>query len=133
MLYFRSTPQSSTGISPARAFLARELRVPNDLLYGRPKIEKTDLHEYVKQLGIEMAEIHRNVRNKLSLSQSSGRYEGRAPKSSELQVGSKVLVFDPSRRKGVSPKLVGKWKGPCLVGQRINEWCYKLNWKGRFR
>ena len=40
--------------------------------------------------------------------------------------GDAVWLYNPKRRKGVSPKLTCDWEGPYVVLKRINELLYRV-------
>ena len=37
-----------------------------------------------------------------------------------------MWVFNPIRKKGVSPKLCSKWTGPCAVLQKLSDVVYRV-------
>lgn len=43
-----------------------------------------------------------------------------------LKRGEAVWLFDPKRKKGVTPKLTRNWKGPYTVIKRINDLVYRI-------
>ena len=131
LMHFRSSPQTTTGISPAKAFLGREIVVPRDLILGTPEVHRSGLLDYVVRQERGLERVHHVVRHRIQNVHKSGRYEGRVPRVMKLSPGEQVLVFDPSRRKGISTKLFGRWKGPGVILAKINDWVYKIRFRGR--
>ena len=131
LLALRATKQTVTGFSPALVFLGREIRIPVDLILGQPESKIVPINGYLQATKECLERVYNLIRHRISKSQETFRYEGRAPKIKELRVGEKVLVFDPSRRKGRSPKLCGKWKGPGEVLNKISDWVYRVRLRGK--
>ena len=50
----------------------------------------------------------------------------RTAKDPEYQVGQRVWVFTPTRRKGLSPKLMHRWHGPFRVIQKPSQVHFQL-------
>ena len=87
--------------------------------------------DYVKRKTDEMNKVFQLAKERTRKFQDQQAYDHRATKLTVLSEGQKVFIFDPSRRKGVSPKLVGRWKGPGVVMKRINDWAYRVKFKGK--
>lgn len=122
-----------TGYSPARCLYGQELNLPVDLALGTPPQMKKSYIQHIVDLQRDLGNVHNAVRDNIALAQiKCCRYDGRAPKLKDLDPGQKVLVYDPSRRVHVSPKLVSQWKGPAIVVCKISAWVYKIKWKGKF-
>ena len=49
--------------------------------------------------------------------------------------GTFVLMYDRTKRKGVSPKLESRWRGPYRIEQKLTEVTYRLRLgpKGKYR
>ena len=107
-LAFRATRQTVTGFSPALVFLGREIRIPIDLILGQPELKSIPINEFLRTTKENLECVYNLTRRRISGSQETFRYEGRASKVKELRIGEKVLVFDQSRRRDRSPKLNGK-------------------------
>lgn len=133
MLSYRCSEHAVTGYSPARCLFGNELRLPVDLMHGKAPDGQVSPDRFVNDLQVRLRLIHKSVRSKInSAIESTGRYEGRAPKIKELVPGQNVLVFDPSRRVGQCPKLNPQWKGPAVVVNRISDWVYRVKFRNRF-
>ena len=52
---------------------------------------------------------------------------------SKLGVGDAVWMYNPQRKKGLSPKLQKPWQGPYVIVKRINDLIYRLQLGPRSR
>ena len=43
-----------------------------------------------------------------------------------FKCGDAVWLYNPQRKKGLSPKLSNDWEGPYLVTKQINELLYRI-------
>ena len=77
-----------------------------------------------------MSDIHEAVRSniKLKSDKMKMRFDG-AANSKGFCDGDLVLLYNPQRRKGVSPKLQTNWEGPYRVVKRINDLVYRIQSK----
>jgi hypothetical protein len=70
-----------------------------------------------------MDEIHHAVRENMQLMS----YENdRATNSEGFQKGDLVMLYNPQRKKGMSPKLQTSWEGPYRVIKRLNDVVYRI-------
>ena len=60
------------------------------------------------------------------------RFES-AANSDGFHEGDLVLLYNPQRKKGVSPKLQPQWDGPYQVVKRINDVVYRIHSSTRNR
>ncbi|XP_044317449.1 uncharacterized protein LOC123038055 [Drosophila rhopaloa] len=129
---YRSAPHKATGFSPSLLLLGRELRLPSELLYGRPSPHPESYPAYVEQL-----------QNRLRLTQQIGRrnlmaaanvnklrYDLRSHPV-EFAVGEEVWLYCPTRRVGRCPKLQSDWIGPAVVTRRHSDLVYKIRLPGK--
>ncbi|KAJ8951545.1 hypothetical protein NQ318_020418 [Aromia moschata] len=105
--------------------------VLNDGLLKRV-LEKSDGddvagEDYVSTLRQRMDDIHERVRSNIQgasdrmketydINANDGRY----------QPGNHVWLYNPQRRRGLSPKLQSSWEGPYEVVTRINDVVYRI-------
>lgn len=127
LLSYRTAVHESAGVTPAYATFGRELRLPADLLTGRPPDITTEITEYVNDLRNRMTDIYDQIRtSELQAStRMKTRYDRKA-RSSVFEEGSKVWLHNPVRRKGKSPKLQPDWDGPYTVVTKINDMTYRI-------
>ena len=113
----------------------RELRTPVDLVFGPPP--ESDLPReaglnYYTQLREKLQVTHKLTRDVLA---EAGARQKRAYDSRcagmDFAPGALVWVFNPIRKKGVSPKLCSKWTGPCTVLQKLSDVVYRVQLLGR--
>ena len=128
MMAYRSAVHEATNCSPAKVLFGRDLRLPIDLLLGRPEEECPEsVKQYTRDLCQRLERIHCFTREHLKL--SSDRMKQRYDLLQEgqpLGVGDAVWLHDPQRRKGLSHKLQRPWKGPYLVIKKINDLIYRI-------
>ncbi|GBN03697.1 hypothetical protein AVEN_258828-1 [Araneus ventricosus] len=43
-----------------------------------------------------------------------------------FNVGDQVWMYNPKRRRGLSPKLQQKWEGPYTIVKRLNDAIYRV-------
>ena len=120
---YRATPQESTGETPNMMMLGREIRLPIDLTTSSLEDEEDlDGTDYAQQLRSKFRNAHK--RAKECLDKSAVRQKKAYDRKSEnhqLQVGDFVWLHDPARKKGISPKLQLRWKGPYLVVSKLSD------------
>jgi hypothetical protein len=124
---YRSSVHETTGQTPANILFGRELRLPCDLVFGSKPGEDLAGEDYVTDLRRRMDDIHEQVRTNIQA--SSGRmkdqYDIKAEKGG-YQPGDLVWLYNPQRRRGLSPKMQRNWEGPYEVVKRINDVIYRI-------
>ena len=129
MLAYRSSIHESTGQTPAAMMFGREVTLPIDLLLGSfpdQKHRSSDL-PYLHELKEKLKEIHEIARENLekSCDRQKRLYDHRANAHS-YNVGDSVFLFDPTKKKDISPKLQSRWVGPYLVVGKLSDLLYKI-------
>ena len=128
LMAYRSAVHESTGCSPARLMMGRELRLPLDLTYGRPDDHlRQCTTEYGQTLQENIETAHEFARKKLELTASRMKtnYDIDAS-ANRFEPGTAVWLHSPAVKKGFSPKLARPWTGPYLVTKRINDLVYRI-------
>jgi transposase InsO family protein/predicted aspartyl protease len=127
LMAYRSSAHETTGQSPANIAFGRELRLPCDLKFGCKPGENLANDDYVANLRRKMDDIHRRVRVNIERASDrmKDRYDIRA-QDGGYQTGDRVWLFDPKRRRGLSPKLQNQWDGPYEIVKRINDVVYRV-------
>lgn len=126
LLAYRSAKHNSTGRTPAQLVFGRDLRLPVDITVGRPDApESTD--DYLGHLRERLQVVHEEARQKLQLESDrmKTRYDIKA-NSDGFNIGDKVWLFNPQRRKGRSPKLQRSWEGPYTIVTKLNDIVYRI-------
>ena len=128
LMSYRTAIHNTTGCTPAKLMLGRNLRVPVDLLYPRPEKETTEsLPQYVKSLQDRLERVQDFARTHLKVASDRMKlhYDTRAS-TSQFNRGDPVWLYNPQRKKGISPKLMRPWKGPFTVTKCLNDLVYRI-------
>ncbi|GFS47182.1 retrovirus-related Pol polyprotein from transposon 412 [Trichonephila clavipes] len=111
-----------TSYSPSQMLFGRDLRLPADLLFSRPPDAPLAPEEYIEKLQARMEEMHHLARERIGMASEKmkARYDAKAT-GHGFHEGDKVWLWNPKRRKGLSPKLQTNWEGPYTVLNRLND------------
>ncbi|GFS55317.1 retrovirus-related Pol polyprotein from transposon 412 [Trichonephila clavipes] len=122
LLAYRSAVHETTGYSPSQMLFGRDLRLPCDLLFGRPSDTPSSPEEYVQNLQARFEDVHNLARERINLrtEKMKTRYDTKAT-GHQFKEGDKVWFYNPTRRKGLSPKLQSHWDGPYTILKIIND------------
>ena len=130
MMAYRTAVHETTGCTPCSMMLGREAAVPVDLLFGRPEQEcaPDSETEYARQLRERMAAVHRFAREHLRLESDRQKryYDHRGVHQNTFKRGDAVWLYNPRRRKGLSPKLQYAYEGPYLVVKRLDDLTFRI-------
>lgn len=129
LMAYRSAEHEATSHSPACVMLGREIRLPVDLVTGRPPDEElpTVTTDYAVTLQKRLEEVHHHVRSQLKFSgESMRRHYDRNSKAAKFQAGELVWLHNPKRKKGLSPKLQSAWEGPYTIVERVTEVTFRI-------
>ena len=128
----RSSVNRSTGFTPNRLMLGREVNLPSDLMFpGLKKIEKeSSIPEYVSELENNIKMAHETARTTLKANQEKMKrdYDLRVFLRT-YNVGDPIYVLDTAVTKGKSRKLCPFWKGPCLVLEKLTPALYRVKFR----
>ena len=116
-LAYNSSINASTGCSPARGFLGRELQIPH--LSILPKFENPELNNETCGLEEDMDKVWEEMRmaDDVRIRRQFRAYTG---KQENLEIGDYVYAAVlPSTTN--SRKLAIKWSGPLIIEQFVNE------------
>jgi len=83
--------------------------------------------DYTAALVERINDIHNFARQQLKVASDGmkARYDQLA-NSTGFQVGDRVWLYGPTRRRGKSPNLQTYWEGPYLIITRITEVVYRI-------
>ncbi|CAC5381760.1 unnamed protein product [Mytilus coruscus] len=123
MSKYRSTVHPSTGFSPNKLMLGREVNLPHELLYPLPRHNaQKPVNEYVDDMRVHMEEIYHVARENLK---QSGEKQKRDHDTRIIDkpflVGS--LVF---KKKPFFKKLECPWSGPFVVIKQLSPVVYQI-------
>ncbi|KAJ8939120.1 hypothetical protein NQ318_012360 [Aromia moschata] len=127
LLAFRTSVHETTGQTPASIVMGRDVRLPCELKFGCTPDDDMAGEDYVCTLRQRMNDIHEQVRSRIQgasermkktydINFNDGRY----------QPGNQVWLYNPQRRRGLSPKLQSSWEGPYQVVTQINNVVYRI-------
>ena len=131
----RSSINRSTGFTPNRLMLGREVITPLELVHtgGLPHQEERDADDYVAGLEQGMRRAHDLARDVLKTGQKHMKksYDLRLYKH-QYSEASLVYVLDTAVRVGDCAKLVPPWKGPGVVTEVITPYLYKVRLRDKY-
>ncbi|GFV25607.1 retrovirus-related Pol polyprotein from transposon 412 [Trichonephila clavipes] len=95
LLSYRSAVHETTGYSPSQMLFGRDLRLPCDLLFGRPPIHLHRLREYVQNLQARFEDVHNLARERINLrtEKMKTRYDTKAT-GHQFKEGDKVWFYN---------------------------------------
>ena len=128
LLAYRTAEHEATGYTPAQLMMGRDLRVPVDMLFERPPdTQPVCTAEYVKTQRDRMASIRAQTAANLKVSAETMKQRVDTKATMEpLEEGDQVWLYNPQRKKGLSPKLSSPWDGPFSVVQRLSSVTYRI-------
>jgi len=92
-----------------------------------PEVDVGGPEKYAEEIGLKLKIMHDIAR--LNTEDSANRHRAYANRGATLpdySIGSKVLLYDPTTKKGEYAKLKVRYKGPYLVTARTQGGNYKL-------
>ena len=127
---YRSCEHVTTGYSPNRLMLGREVNLPVHVSLGcTPRLADNDTRsDYITQLKEKMEAVNRLTREHLKQSalRQKRDYDTRVSLN-VYKTGDSVYYIDTTKTAGKSPKLkFAKWKGPALVTQKLSDLLYVI-------
>ena len=132
---YRCTVHDSTGQTPNRMMLGRELPMPSHLLVATPEQEdelSTNKPAFITDLENKIQEAHEQARENLKKCHLHQKKQyDRNTKTNVWKVGNAVWLFNPTKQVGKSPKLTIFWgEEPYVITERINDVVMKIQRKG---
>ena len=111
LLAYRSAVHDSTSKSPGKVIFGTEIKLPGDLEFDVKPSTEDDATYTKKEQGLN--ELHEFVRTRIKIvsDRLKASYDG-AANTEDFQEGQLVLLYNPQRKKGLSPKLQASWDGP---------------------
>ena len=122
LLAYRSAVHETTGYTPFHMLFGKDLRLPCDLLFGRSPDTPTSPVHYVEDLQARLEDVHRFARERVNImtERMKKRYDVKST-DRKFKEGDKVWLWNPKRRKGLSPKLQSCWEGPYTIVKLLND------------
>ncbi|GBO02529.1 hypothetical protein AVEN_224900-1 [Araneus ventricosus] len=105
----------------------RTLRLPCDILFGRSSDTPSSPNEYLNNLEARLESVHAFARERIKLASErmKTRYDSGAT-DHHFKDGDKVWMYNPKRRRGLSPKLQQNWEGPYTLVKKLNDVIYRV-------
>ena len=122
---YRAACHKTNKFSPYEILFGRRMRVPLDLVHGIPPDRITEITEqslYPEVLRARLDKIHKIVRE--NIEGTALRMKAHYDKTSTpiyFRPNDIVLLYNPRRRKGKSPKLHSAWEGPYVILDLLND------------
>ncbi|XP_033728147.1 protein NYNRIN-like [Pecten maximus] len=118
VMALHATENKSTGYTPNRLMLGREIMLPVDIMMGvsQANLEDFEPAEWVQNLNRVMAEAHQFARHHLESTQIRQKKDYDLKLCEQMySTGDTVYKLDEAIVVGQSRKLRPPWKGPYLV------------------
>ena len=126
---YRAAVHKTTGYTPAQLMFGREMRLPIDLIAGRPLGEdpQPTISEFARDMRDNLTKVHHYARDNLKLAgESMKRNYDRGAKDQRYAKGDRVWYYSPRLQKGQSSKLQMPWKGPYTIVEEISDIHYRI-------
>ncbi|GBN89634.1 Retrovirus-related Pol polyprotein from transposon 412 [Araneus ventricosus] len=127
LLAYRTADHEVTGFTPADMLFGRTLRLPCDILFGRPSDTSSSPNEYLNNLEARLESVHAFAREQIKLTSErmKTRYDSGAT-GHHFKEGDRVWMYNPKRRRGLSPKLQQNWEGLYTIVKKLNDVIYRV-------
>ena len=125
---YRASEHTSSGFTPNKLMLGREVILPTDLLVGKtPDEAPKNLPRFVADYRNAMWEANEEARQKLgtAIRHQKVAYDLKVHGQS-FSDGDMVWLHQTLRKKGKSPKLMVKWTGPWRIVRKITDVTYLI-------
>ena len=122
---YRASVHDSTGFTPNKLFLGREISLPSDIVYGKPpnNIPYKCYTEFVEWFSTANEKAFEFARDKLRRSAvKQKRNFNNSVESLDFDIGSYCWYFYPPKQK----KLSSGWIGPWKVIDRLENFTYRI-------
>ncbi|GBM56896.1 hypothetical protein AVEN_227389-2 [Araneus ventricosus] len=116
-----------TGFTLADMLFGRTLRLPCDILFGRPSDTHSSPNDYLNNLEARLESVHMFARERIKLASErmKTRYDSGVT-GHHFKEADQVWMFNPKRRWGLSPKLQQNWDGPYTIVKKLNDVIYRV-------
>ena len=106
MFAYRSSVHKTTGYTPFHLMFGREVKLPVDVMFGRPNVNFSHSSEYIKELHSVLESSFKLAREVTQRKQERQKdhYDVRSS-DGKYKVGDMVWLYLPVVKKGQSPKL----------------------------
>jgi len=125
---YRARAATPLGISPYFSLYGSQMNVPIDTTLMTDVETAPDIQRYTAELIPKLKLVQQAVQENLEDSNiTSKQTYDRKSRQPDIAIGSKVLLHDPTTKKGECPKLKQRYKGPYMVVAKTDDGLlYKL-------
>jgi transposase InsO family protein len=131
----RSAVNRSTGYTPNRLMLGRELTQPASLMYPIPEgreVGEGDSEKFANNMGTSMSLAHETARSKLRTTQKRMKRDHDVKLyTRKFAKGDFVYMLDTAVTKGTSSKLHKPWQGPGILVEVFSPYLYRVKFRGK--
>ena len=127
----RSSINRSTGFTPNKLMLGRELTTPAELVIPGAEPESIPQTDYVVKLkeGLQMAHETARFTLKVQIAREKRNYDLKIHKH-EFKRGDLVYFLDKGTHKGKSNKLSKKWICPAIIISVLTPYVFRIKFRG---
>ncbi|KAJ8939291.1 hypothetical protein NQ318_008281 [Aromia moschata] len=131
LLTYRSSQHESTTYTPSMLTSGREMKLPTDLILGRPLEENQErfLPGFLEDLQERMDRIHRFAREQLKI--HSDKMNQHLDTHQQRLRLSLVMQYGCTPQKGRKEK--SNWEGPYTIIKKINDLVYRIQLSPRIK
>lgn len=105
----------------------RDVRTTTDIVIGKRPEYKKGVHEYAVELSQNLYDVHMRVRDILkNVNDERLMNVGDNSDIPSFNIGDEVLLYDPTTPKGLSRKLIRRWKGPYTVINKLSTITFEI-------
>lgn len=123
---YRSTPHTSTGLTPNRLMLGREVHLPQEVMFGLNPVKEDEI-PFIDKLRSSMKKCENIARENLkSASRGQKRLHDLRTHEKSYNPSDLVYIKDDAKKVGKSPKLQPLWKGPAVVARKLGQVLYEV-------
>ncbi|GBL98740.1 hypothetical protein AVEN_202186-1 [Araneus ventricosus] len=119
--------KSVTGWISAEKLSDRTPSFSCGILFGRPGDTPSSPNEDLNKLGARSESVQTSDRERVKLSRvrKKTHYDSGATEH-HFKKGDVVWMYNPKRRRGLSPKLQQNWEGPYTIVKKLNDVIYRV-------
>ncbi|GBN01182.1 hypothetical protein AVEN_1620-1 [Araneus ventricosus] len=119
--------KSVTGWTPAEKLSHRTPRFPCDILFRRPARAPSSPNENTNNSEARLESVQTSVRERIKLSRErmKTRFNSRGT-DYHFKKRDQVWMYNPKRRRGLSPKLPQNWEEPYTTVKKLNDVVHRV-------
>ena len=127
LMAYRTSIHETTGCTPAMMMMmGRDLRLPIDLIFGRTEEEPSTGAILTTLSPCRKDWSWCTDSREMQSDWMKEYYDSHNLYSHKLGNGDAVWLYNPRRKKGISPKLQRSWEGPYVIIKKINDLMYQI-------